>query len=139
MNKNYEIIDHTADIGIRVKGESLKDLFVNSALSLFELSSRRQYTRDKKHTVVCVSLNASNIEELYVNWLNELLSLSSVKQLIFHNIKIDILDDKKLEARCTGSSMVNYKVNIEIKAATYHRLKIAKVKDGWRAEVILDV
>jgi len=139
MPKNYEIIEHTADIGIRVKGGSLKALFQNAGLSLFELSSRKQFTKNKKHINIPIKQKANNTEDLFINWLNELLSLSSARGVIFHNIKIDKLQDNSLEALCTGSSLENYKINIEIKAATYHGLKIEEGKGGWQAEVILDV
>jgi len=139
MPKDYEIIEHTADIGIRVKGKTLKELFINAGLSLFEVSSRKQFTKDKKHTDITIKQKASSIEELFVNWLNELISLSSARGLIFHNIKIYKVDKNILEATCTGSDIENYKVNIEIKAATYHQLSIKENESGWQAEVILDV
>ncbi len=139
MEKNYEIIDHTADIGIKVKGSDLGELFKNAALAVFQISSRRQYTKDKKRTVISLKQEALSPEELFVNWLNELLSLSAVKGLIFHDIKVKNIDPNHIEALCVASSIENYKVNIEIKAATYHQLKIEHKQDYWQAEVILDV
>lgn len=139
MPKNYEIFEHTADIGIRVKGKDLKELFKNAGMSVFEISSRRQFTKNKEHTGIIINQKASTLGDLFVNWLNELISVSSSRGLIFHNIKIIRLQDNALEALCTGSSIQNYKVNIEIKAATYHRLTIEEDGDGWKAEVILDV
>ncbi|MBN2830854.1 MAG: archease [Candidatus Omnitrophica bacterium] len=135
--KKYEIFEHTADIGLRIKGNDLKELFKNAGLAIFQISSRKQFTKNKKHTVVTVSHKAPNIEDLFINWLNELLSLSSAKGIIFHNIKIKRLDKNSLEADCSGSDVGNYKINIEIKAATYHQLKIEESKEGWQAEVIL--
>lgn len=137
--KPYEIFEHTADIGVRVHGKDLKELFKNAGLSLFQISSRKQFTKNKKHTTINIKQKAGSIEELFVNWLNELLSLSSAKGLIFHNIKIGNLDKNNLEADCTGGGIENYKVNMEIKAATYHQLKIEESKKGWQAEVVLDV
>jgi SHS2 domain-containing protein len=139
MFKNYEIFEHTADIGVRIKGKDLKELFINAGLSLFQISSRKQFTKNKEHATIIVKLKAESIEELFINWLNELLSLSSAKGLIFHNIKIDHLEDNNLQAHCIGSDIVNYKVNIEIKAATYHQLKININDKGCQTEVILDV
>ncbi len=139
MPKNYEIFEHTADIGIRVKGKDLKELFKNAGLSIFEISSRRQFTKNKEHTGIIINQKASTLGDLFVNWLNELISISSARGLIFHNINIIKLQDNALKALCTGSSAQNYKINIEIKAATYHRLSIEEDRDGWKAEVILDV
>ena len=137
--KAYEIFDHTSDIGIRIKGKNLKELFKNSGLAIFQISSRRQFVKNKKHTQVIVKANGNDLKDLFINWLNELLSLSQAKGIIFHAIKVIKFEDNSLDASCTASDIVNYKVNTEIKAATYHQLKLEETKDGWLAEVILDV
>lgn len=137
--KNYEIFEHTADIGVRVKGKDLKDLFKNAGLSVFQISSRKQFAKNKTRTDIKIKLSSDNLENLFVDWLNELLSLSAAKGLIFYNIKINRLEDRAIEAIAAGSDINNYKVNTEIKAATYHQLKIAQTKSGWQADIILDV
>ena len=137
--ENYEVFEHTADIGLRVKGKDLKGLFKNAGLAIFQISSRKQFTKNKNHTNVNIKISSDNLEELFVDWLNELLSLSAAKGLIFYNIKINKLEDNAIEAVATGSDINNYKVNTEIKAVTYHQLKVAQIPTGWLAEVILDV
>lgn len=139
MPKNYEIFEHTADIGVRIIGKDLKELFKNAGLAIFQVSSRKQFTKNKKHSAITIKQKAGNLEELFINWLNELLSLSAANSLIFHNIKISRLEGNNLEALCTGSDIANYKVNIEIKAATYCELNIEKTSSGWAAKVIFDV
>jgi len=137
--KSYQIFEHTADIGVRVKGGDLNELFKSAGLALFQISSRRQFIKSKKRTSFTIRQSSSSLEELFINWLNELLSLSSAKGVIFHDIKIIELDNNKLEAVAVGSDLINYKVDIEIKAATYHELKIEHKEAGWIAEFILDV
>jgi len=136
---DYEVFEHTADIGIRVKGKDLKGLFKNAGLALFRISSRKQFTKNKTHANIKIKLDADTLESLFVDWLNELLSLSAARGLVFHNIKINKLEGASLEAVAVGSAVSNYKVNTEIKAATYHQLKVAPIPGGWLAEVILDV
>lgn len=139
--KNYELIEHTADIGIRVKAHDLKELFINAALAMFDIiaekgpSAKGQMPR----TPYIIKQKADNLDELFINWLNELLSLSATKELIFNDFKINKLDITKLEATAIGEDIKNYKVNTEIKAATYHQLKLEETKSGWQAEVIFDV
>lgn len=137
--KTYELIEHTADIGIRVKGGSLKELFRNAGLAIFQISADKREINNKKLHKLSIVQKADNLEELFINWLNELLSLSAVKELIFEDFKIKKINEFGLEATAAGSDMDNYKVNTEIKAATYHQLKIEKKLTGWQAEVILDV
>lgn len=135
----YEVFEHTADIGLRVRGKDPQDLFKNAGLAIFRISSRKQFTKDKTRASINIKINSDNLESLFVDWLNELLSLSAAGGLIFHNIKINKLTENSIEAVATGSAISNYKINTEIKAATYHQLKVGQTPTGWLAEVILDV
>ncbi|MBN1913966.1 MAG: archease [Candidatus Omnitrophica bacterium] len=137
--KNYEIIEHTADIGIRVRAKSLNFIFINLARAMFDIIAQKQNRRLIAQKKIKIKVSAETREELLVNWLNDILSLSCAKQLVFHDFKIDQLSDSGITSTALGSSMKNYKVNTEIKAATYHQLKIERVKSGWKAEVIFDV
>ena len=139
MPKNYEIFEHTADIGVRITGKDLKELFSNAGLAIFQISSRKQFAKDKKLHLVKIKQKAENLEELFVNWLNELLSISAVKGLIFYDIKIVKFEGNSLEAICRGNNILNYKVNIEIKAATHCDLRLEETASGWVGRVILDV
>jgi SHS2 domain-containing protein len=140
--KNYQLIEHTADTGVRVAGANLGELFSNAALAMFDIIAEER-PRTHKAQAPAISnplyLRADNLEELFVNWLNELLSLSAAKELIFSKFKINKLQDNMLEATVAGRDIKDYRVNSEIKAATYHQLKIEKSADGWQAEVIFDV
>ena len=137
--KNYEVLEHTADIGIQVKGKTLKDLFRNAGLAVFEISSERINQKKGKIKAFRIAQKANDLEELFVNWLNELLSLSASKGITFEQIKINKMDKAAIEATASGIDSKNYKTNTEFKAATYHQLKIKKIASGWQAEVILDV
>lgn len=134
----YESLEHTADIGIRLKAKDLKGLFKNAGFALAELSAER-ISKDKELHNFSVIQSASNVEELFINWLNELLSLSSAEGLIFVDFKINELTPTHLDAVAVGSDAGNFKVNTELKAATYHQLKVEESKSGWTAEVIFDV
>jgi SHS2 domain-containing protein len=138
-HKDYSLIEHTADIGIRVKAKSPKSLFKHCAAAVFALSCRRIKSSSGKPRGFSVRLQATDIQELLVNWLNELLSLSQAKGIVFSSFKISRLSDFYIEAEAFGHPITDYKVEKEIKAATYHTLKIKKKRSGWEAEVILDV
>ncbi len=139
MKRAYQLIEHTADTGIRVRSFTLAGLFVKAALAIAGLSSRRiSFRYPEKHKIE-IAQRAADTEELFVNWLNELLSLSAAESLVFEGIKIKQFDGKYVEAIAIGSDMRDYKIDLEIKAATYHQLKIAKAGFMWQAEVIFDV
>jgi SHS2 domain-containing protein len=137
--KPYEIIEHTADIGIRVKAGDLKELFNLSALAMFDIIAEKSDAKQNLPVKIKIEQRADNLDELFVNWLNELLSLSAIKELIFFDFQIKKINKNFLRAVVFGRSSEVYKVNVEIKAATYHELKIEEDASGWKAEVIFDV
>jgi len=136
---NYEFIEHTADIGIRVKADDLKGIFKNTALAMFEIIAERQKEGEGSQQNLEIEQEAENLDELFINWLNELLSLSATKELIFCDFRINKLDKNGLKATAIGEDIRNYRVNTEIKAATYHQLRLEQTEAGWQAEVIFDV
>jgi len=137
--KNYEVLEHTADIGIRVKSSSLEGLFKNAGLAITSLSVEKQKTQDPQKHKIVITQKAENVEELFVNWLNELLSASAAEALIFEDIQINQINEKFVDAIAIGTDIRNYQTNLEIKAATYHQLKVQKINSHWQAEVIFDV
>jgi len=137
--KNYELLEHTADIGVRIKSLTLKGLFKNACLAITDITSEKQKIQyPEKHKIV-ITQKADNLEELFINWLNELLSVSAAEGLIFEDIRINQINEKFVDAIAIGTDMRNYKMNTEIKAATYHQLKVQKSGFLWQAEVIFDV
>jgi SHS2 domain-containing protein len=137
--KPYELLEHTADIRIRVKAKDLKELFKTVALAMFDIIAEKKNSHTAHPEKINIAQQADNLEELFINWLNELLSLSATKELIFSDFQINKLDEHALELVAVGEDIRNYKVHTEIKAATYHALKLEKNKSGWQAEVIFDV
>jgi SHS2 domain-containing protein len=138
-DKPYELIEHTADVGIRVKADALKGLFEKAAQAMFQIIAEKKNPPADPPQRLIVKQDAQDVKELFVEWLNELLSLSSAKNLIFSEFKIGALDENHLEAEVFGSPAQDFRVNAEIKAATYHQLKLEKAASGWVVEVIFDV
>ena len=67
--KNYELIEHTADIGIKLKGKDLRGLFKNVALAMFDIIAEKKTGENKKQKIK-IKQRADNLEELFINWLN---------------------------------------------------------------------
>jgi len=137
--KPYELIDHTSDIRIRACGESLEQLFENMALGIFEqVADLAKVTGQQKKKI---TVEAADAEELLIEWLNELLYLSSVKKYVFKTFKVKtILYRQKLEAEAYGLKLTKKNqseiLKREIIAATYHQLKIIQENGNYIAEVI---
>ncbi|UCB57319.1 MAG: archease [Candidatus Omnitrophota bacterium] len=137
--KQYEIIDHTADIGLRAYGKDLKQLFINVARGMFDILAELKNVQAKDKAEI--KLEAPNIEELFLSWLRELLYQYNSRGIIFKEFLIDKLSDNSISASAGGEKvdLKRHRLKTEIKAVTYHQLKVQKVKGVWQGEVIFDV
>jgi len=139
--KKFEFIEHTADVGIKAYGKSLPELFQNSAEAMFSLLLE---SKPKKNSNKNIVIEAVSLEELLVVWLNELLSLLYVDKFLPASFSSKIEDKsslKSLTAIVCGQEFDPYanKLNTEIKAATYHDLKVKKAYDYYWARIIFDI
>ena len=142
--KPHELIEHTADVGLRVFARSAEDLYINAAKGMFAIIADRKARAKKaagiKKTKFELDIRARNREELLVSWLSELLTLFDIHDLIFIRFKINRLTAKQIKALAWAEPLneQTYTRKTEIKAVTYHRLKIKKVAKELIAEIIFD-
>jgi SHS2 domain-containing protein len=139
MNKAFEVIDHTADVGIIAYGADIEELFSNAALALFSLIIEPESIENKFH--LDLDVHSEDIESLLVEWLNEIIYLFDVKRTLFNRFDIISLTDNRLKATCYGEDFnaMKHKIKTGVKAATYHMLKLDKSDNGFKAQVILDI
>ena len=139
MKKAFEIIDHTADIGIIAYGTDIEELFSNAALALFNLITEPESIEEKSHLNLKVS--SADRDSLLVEWLNELIYFFDAKHILFNRFDIESLTHNQLKATCHGEGFdpMKHKIKMGVKAATYHMLKLDKSGDGCKAQIILDI
>jgi SHS2 domain-containing protein len=139
MKKGYEIIDHTADVGIIAYGADVEELFSNAALALFSLITEPERIEEKLH--VDLEVNSEGRDSLLVEWLNELIYLFDVKHILFNRFDIESLTHNDLKATCYGENFdpMRHKIKIGVKAATYHMLKLEKNGGGYKSQIIFDI
>ena len=143
--KTYEIINHTADVGIKVYGKDLENLFLNAARAMFEVmieeTKRKSIFQKEEQKKFLVNKRASGIEDVFVAWLSELLYLFSAEGLIMDRADIQRLDSECIQAEVTGRIFNPdfCRVKTEIKAVTFHELEIEQTDKGYQAQVIFDV
>lgn len=136
--KTYSLLEHTADIAIRVKAGTLKTLFKNAALAMFDIMAEKK-ARHAREKVLHLTVQADSVEDLLVQWLNDLLSLSSAKALICSRIKIESMSSQALKAKVFARGISAYRLHTEIKAVTYHELSIRRRGSLWTGKVVFDV
>lgn len=137
--KRYEQFPHTSDIGIRVFGRDLKELFQNADFAMFDtmadLEGLKGGSEDK------FSLKGKDYEDLLVLWLDELLYNSCTKDVLYFRFEIDELTENTIKASAFGrpAGVNRNRLKKEIKAATYSGLHIDKTDSGYKVEIIFDV
>jgi SHS2 domain-containing protein len=137
--KRFEILDHTADIGIIVHGENLKALFENAGEAFFSLITDLRKVRHR--TERRVNIGGESLDRLMVDWLSELLYLHDVENLLIKGFKVDSVGEDGLKAIVKGEPFQEgiHVIKTEVKAVTYHQIEVRQEKRGWRAQVILDL
>lgn len=135
----FEYFDHTADVGITAWGEDLQDAFSAAGLGLFTLMADLDDVREEE--CVEVSVEADSVEDLLVSWLNELLFVFDVHNLLFKRLEVTDLNGRGLRAKCYGERFdpQRHRLKLGVKGATYHQLSVEQIEQGYRVRVVVDV
>jgi SHS2 domain-containing protein len=135
----YEVFEHTADIGLRIRNPTLDGLFIDAAEALFALLvvnlgavatvQSRQF-----------SIAGTELDFLLFDWLNDLLYTFETEKLLLARFDVHVHADG-LRATAHGEPVDRgrHQMDHEVKAITYHELKVIPGEDGWLAEVIVDI
>jgi SHS2 domain-containing protein len=132
----YELLEHTADVGIRARGASLEAAFEQATEALAEVLGA---LAPGPGAGVAVEVAAPDPGGLLVDWLNEVLWLLEVRRAALAGVRVDRVGD----GTATGWVVLAGGPAPDgtfVKAATYHRLRVEPdPRGGWLIEVFLDV
>lgn len=135
----YRYLDHTSDLGVEIFGKTLAEFFSNAAFALFDnITDLKTVVSSKERGV---RLKAEKLEDLFLDWLRELIFLFSTEFFIPKEIEINTVNDNQIEAKLRGERFDpnRHRIKIEIKTPTYHMYSIKKTDSGYKATVIFDV
>ncbi len=138
MEKDFEIVNHTADVGIIAYGADMSQAFANAARALFSLITELDDVEEVLHRDI--ELTATDEESLLVEWLNELVYQFDTENILFKRFDIVQLNKTQLKARSYGEKVDSsrHKLKTGVKAATYHMLKVDQ-GDGCKVQVLFDI
>lgn len=134
----FEEIEHTADVGLRVHGKDLPELFVNAARGMWTLivpdidSIEPVVTRE-------IELEAMDLEVLLVDWLSELLYLHETEHEAYTQFSVHDISLAHLRAEARGAPVNGHTLRKHIKAVTFNDLVIEKTAEGFSATIVFDV
>ena len=135
----YELFEHTADLGLRVRAADLDTLFAEAAACLFTAVVEDLGTV-RPAAEVRVELAGDDREFLLFDWLRELLRRHDADRLLFGTFAVSVRPDG-LTGTAWGEPIdaARHALSHEVKAITYHEQTVQPSADGWLAEVIVDI
>jgi SHS2 domain-containing protein len=135
----YEIFEHTADMGIRACAGSMDQLFADAARGLFAVMVTNMDIVQTSEEVT-FQLRGDNVEELFHDWLAELLYTFHTRRLVLADFCVQVgPSDLSATARGEPIDPHRHEIDAEVKAITWHALKVEQQDGEWMAEVIVDV
>ncbi|MEO0130270.1 MAG: archease [candidate division WOR-3 bacterium] len=136
----YKLIPHTSDLGVEIYGKTIEELFLNALYCVTDNITDIEKVEEIIEKEICVE--GEDLEDLFMNFLRELIFFFSTKYFLAKNIKnLKIEKDyKKLTGILVGEKFNKEKhpIKIELKTPTYHLFSIKK-EDIYKATVIFDV
>jgi len=139
MAKHCETFEHTADIGLAARGDTLGELFEALAEGLADLiCSREQVSVQETRPV---EVQAEDVEALCVDFLVEVMTAIQVDRFLVAEVRAGAVSGRCVRADLAGEPYDpdRHEWGHEVKAVTYHQLQVAREGDAWVGRVIVDV
>lgn len=139
QGESFEYFDHAADLGIRVRAPTPERLFETAGRALVNWIGPAP--RGGAEQIREIALSAEDLEELLVRWLQELLYLFQQHHGYFAGADRMEVAGSGLRAavRLRLWDEAGHELYHEVKAITYHKLRIVRDAGGWDATVIVDI
>ncbi len=143
IKPSYKFLDHTADVLFQAEAATLGKLFEQCALALQE--TQVNVTAVEPLQAVKIDGKNKNVEYLLFDFLDNLLFQKDSAQLVFSEFKVRIRQDStgtySLQCTARGEKLQvkKHQPKVDVKAITMHLFEIKKTKEGWKAQVLVDI
>ena len=134
--KRFEILEHKADLKIRVFGKTKEELFENAMIGMFEAAKYEKEIKNQKSKIK-IKVKSIDLPSLLVDFLSETLYLVETRKEVYQKVEFKKFSDNEIEATLIGKKLK--RMGVHIKAVTYHQLKIKKRGGFFEAEIIFDI
>jgi len=139
MGKGFEVLEHTADMGLRAFGAKLEDVYGNAARGMMSLLVERSDVR--RVLEEGVEVEADDAIDLLVKWLHEILYRFEVGGAVYCDVKVEEFQQWRIRGVLVGERFdpARHRLGAEIKGVTWHAARVERVGDGYEADVFFDV
>ena len=136
----FQILEHTADVGIRAEAVDLPGVFEQATLGLLDIVGTWAPGAAAAEQVD-LEVEADDLGALLVDWLGEVIWLGDSRDAVVTSIDLDDVTERRAAGRLgiAPRDEAAYEGGTQVKAITYHRLAVEQTDDGWSATVYVDV
>lgn len=136
----FEILEHTADVGIRAEAVDLSGVFEQATLGLLDIVGTWSPGREAAEQVE-LEVEADDRGALLVDWLGEVLYVGDSRDAVVTSLELPEVTEQRAAGRLgiAPRDEAEYEGGTQVKAITYHRLSVEQTEDGWSATVYVDV
>ena len=136
--RQFEIVEHTADIGLIAYGDTREALFANAALGMFSIIGDPAKVAPREQRPV--RAESEDSETLLAVFLTELLYVFETEHWMVHKVEVADLSETEVRATARGEpASPDHDLATEIKAVTHHGLSVRREGGTWRATVLFDI
>ncbi len=135
-NPKFRTLEHPADVMVQAFGKTREELFINAMMGMNKILKSKVKSKKSKVTRKII-VNSYDLDALLVDFLSEVLYLSQVNREIYTDVKFEKFSDKELTGKLIGRKVDRF--GEDIKAVTYHGLKIEQDNGLYQASILFDI
>jgi len=138
--QRFRIVDHTGDLAVRLWGNDPPDLLRSAGLALTRILAPEARVRASRSYPI--TAGGADLAEILIGWMNRLLLVHHLQQALFCEFDVGPVSGGTVVGTAHGEPIdrERHGTLIEIKAATYHDVRIRRDDRGrWTTRVVLDV
>ncbi len=132
----FEILEHTADVGVRATAETVERVFEQATFGLLDITGA---LRPGIGTEVRIDVEADDLGALLVYWLEEVLYLQDARDSIITSLSVSSISDGRASGTVGVAPREEELEGTAVKAITYHQLQVTETSEGWVAVVFFDI
>lgn len=148
MSRDFEELSHTADLAVRVYGDTFEQMLSHAIIGMFQLLGPRIKGATISHGRVIapaltiirdIRVTGIDYESVVVDLLSEAWTLSDMYNEAYLQAIVTHEGGFTYAAHLCGAHIEGFE-NGEIKAVTYHQLEVIHTSEqGWSADIVFDI
>ena len=132
----FEILEHTADVGVRATAPTVEGVFEQVTLGLLEITGAAATGAGER---TAIEVQANDLGALLVDWLEEVLYLQDARDAVVGDVSVTQVAERRAEGSVAIAPRDRDLEGTAVKAITYHQLRVEEVDGAWIAVVYFDI